>query len=236
MSKLKLWKFFIAPTFIALLTGGIIIVLSYSLSDNIGNWIASLWSFDFGAETVSALSTLIGGLFVLGIGIVLFKHIVMALSAPFMGPVSERIEQHLTGSNVKVDNSLKGMGKSLNRGIRINVRNLFMELLFVIPLLFMSIIPVIGLFTSFLILLVQSYYAGFGNMDYTLERHFSYKESISFVQKNRGLAYGNGLVYTLLLLIPIVGIIITLPLSTVASTVETLKRLDQQGKIKLLDG
>ena len=33
-----------------------------------------------------------------------------------------------------------------------------------------------------------------------------------------------------------IGIIITLPLSTVASTVETLRRLDQQGKIKLLDG
>ena len=31
------------------------------------------------------------------IGLILFKHIIMALSAPFMSPVSEKIEAHLTG-------------------------------------------------------------------------------------------------------------------------------------------
>src|SRR5690554_8052550 len=80
----------------------------------------------------------------------------------------------------------------------------------------------------FLLFLVQSYYAGFGNMDYTLERHFKYAESIQFVKKNRGLAIGNGIVFMLVLLIPVVGIILVLPLSVTAASTETLRVLENQ--------
>jgi len=72
---------------------------------------------------------------------------------------------------------------------------------------------------------VQSYYAGFGNMDYTLERHFKYSESIQFVRQNKGIAIGNGIVFMLMLLIPVVGIILVLPLSVTAASTETLKVL-----------
>ncbi|MFP2997857.1 EI24 domain-containing protein [Spongiivirga sp. MCCC 1A20706] len=233
IKKLKLAKYFIAPIMISVITGALIITLAYLLSESIGNWIAQIWVFDFGAETVSTISHIIGGLLVFALGLILFKHIVMALSAPFMSPVSEKIEKHMTGE-VYVDNSAKGVSKSLARGIRINVRNLFMEFLFVIPFVLLSFIPVIGLVFSFLVFLVQAYYAGFGCMDYTLERHYSYRESIPFVRKNRGLAYGNGAIFILLLLIPVLGVFIVLPLSTVASTTETLKRLEYEGKVKLI--
>ncbi len=235
ISKLKLWKYFVAPVLISILTGALIISLAFLFSESVGNLIASVWNFDWGAETVSVLSHWIGGLLVFALGIVIYKHIVMALSAPFMGPVSEKIEHHLTGKKPDTDNSAKGMWYSLSRGIRINVRNLLMEFLFIIPLLIIGLIPVIGIVSTFLIFLVQAYYAGFGNMDYTLERHLTYKQSIPFVRKNRGVAYGNGLVYMFLLLVPFVGIIITLPLSTVAATTQTLKPLQQLGKVELLD-
>ncbi|NER19080.1 EI24 domain-containing protein [Spongiivirga citrea] len=234
IKKLKLYKYFIAPVIISIITGGLILTLSYLLSETIGDWIARVWVFDFGAETVSTISHIIGGLLVFALGLILFKHIVMALSAPFMSPVSEKIEKHMTGE-VYVDNSAKGISKSLARAIRVNVRNLFMEFLFVIPLVLLSFIPVIGLVFSFLVFLVQAYYAGFGCMDYTLERHYNYKESVQFVRKNRGLAYGNGAVFMLMLLIPIVGVFIVLPLSTVASTTETVKRLAAHGKLKLIE-
>ena len=53
-------------------------------------------------------------------------------------------------------------------------------------------------------------------MDYTLERHLPYKESVDFIQKRRGFAIGNGIVFMLCLLIPFIGIIIVLPLSVTA--------------------
>ena len=62
-------------------------------------------------------------------------------------------------------------------------------------------------------------------MDYTLERYFPYKRSVEYVRAHRGIAIGNGIVFMLILLIPIVGILIVLPLSAVAATITTLREL-----------
>lgn len=228
LNTLRLWKYFTIPILISILTGLLIILSAYSFYESIGNKIALLWPFDWAKETVSDISHIIGALLILALGLVLFKHLIMAFSAPFMGPVSEKIEQHLRNDKpVKTANSLKSFSSALARGLKINIRNLIKEILFVIPLLILSLIPVIGILFSILIFLVQAYYAGFGNMDYTLERHFNYKESIAFVKNNRGLAIGNGIGFMLLLLIPVIGIIIVFPLSVVAATTATLKQLNQ---------
>lgn len=73
--------------------------------------------------------------------------------------------------------------------------------------------------------LVQAYYAGFGNMDFTLERHYQYKESIQFVKRNKGVAIGNGLVFILFLLVPFIGALLVLPLSVTAATLTTLPKI-----------
>ncbi len=72
---------------------------------------------------------------------------------------------------------------------------------------------------------MQSYYAGFGNLDFALERHYRYADSVRFVQRNRALALGNGAVF-MLLLFTFAGFLVALPLGTVAATIETVKRVD----------
>jgi len=62
-------------------------------------------------------------------------------------------------------------------------------------------------------------------MDYTLERHFNFKESIAFVKKNRGLAIGNGIVFMLILLIPFLGVILVFPFSVVSATKVTIREI-----------
>ena len=69
-------------------------------------------------------------------------------------------------------------------------------------------------------------------MDYTLERHFTYRESISFVKRNKGTALGNGIVFMAMLLIPVVGIILVLPLSVTAASSETVKLLQKDMLLK----
>jgi len=230
ISKLKLWKYFLVPIIISIITASIIGFTAYGLSDNIGAFIARIWPWDTGKETFTSISSFLGGATIILIGFILYKHIVMALSAPFMSPVSEKIETHLTGVQ-KHEHRITSFKEQLWRGIRINVRNLSKELLFTIPILIISFIPVIGIFTSLLLFLVQAYYAGFGNMDYTLERHYQYGESIKFVRKHRGIAIGNGIIFMLFLLIPILGIIIVLPLSVTAATLKTVDLLKAENEL-----
>jgi len=224
ISKLKLWKYFAIPILISIATAVLIGVEAYALSDNIGGFIAKIWIWDWGKETFTSISNFVGGVIVLVIGLILYKHIVMAFSAPFMSPVSEKIEKHFYGD---VSHKYRNTSNTqqLIRGLRINVRNLIRELLISIPILLLKFIPIVNIFSTLLLFSVQGYYAGFGNMDYTLERHLNYKESIEFVKRNKGFAIGNGLVFILFLLIPIIGIIFVLPLSVTAASTKTLKIL-----------
>jgi CysZ protein len=231
ISKLKLWKYFAIPIAISVITALIIGLSAYGLSDNIGRFIANVWPWDWGSDTFTSISTFIGWILILAIGLILYKHIVMAFSAPFMSPVSEKIEAHLTG--VERHNHRKTSFKEqLWRGIRINIRNLGKELLFTLPLLLLKFIPVVNILSTVLLFLLQAYYAGFGNMDYTLERHFKYRESINFVGRHKGIAIGNGIIFILFLLIPVVGVILVLPMSVTASSISTVKLLQNESTLK----
>jgi len=224
LNKLKLWKYFAIPILISVVTAILVFASAYFLSAVIGNQITSLWMFDWGKEVVLTISNFIGGAIIIVFGLIVYRHVVMAFSAPFMSPVSEKIEEYYLG-NVHTDAKFS---ITLARAISINARNLFKEILFIIPLFFLSLIPVIGIVFTGLIFLIQAYYAGFGNMDYTLERHYNYRDSIAFVKQHKGIAIGNGIVFMLLLMIPVIGIILVLPLSVVSATKETVKRVHQE--------
>ena len=225
ISRLKLWRFFLIPMLISVLIFLNIVLVSISFSDEIGLYISSFWSWDFGKETINTVSMILGGIILISIGLIVFKHLVMILSAPFMGPISKKIEDDFTGvtSQTQVSSPLTLMFRS----IKISSRNLFRELLLSIPILILGLIPFIGFFSLFLLFLMQAYFAGFGNMDYTLERHFSYQKSIQFVKANKGIAIGNGLVFMLFLLIPFVGVIFIIPFSVTSATIATVKIINQ---------
>ena len=231
ISKLKLWKYFVIPMLISLVVFSLLFFSAYSLSDNLGEWIASFWIWEFGKSTITYISTIIAAIIIFFIGALLFKHIIMALSSPFMSPVSEKIESYYTGEPaINITNAT--FSKQLVRSIRIGLRNLAKELIYTLPILLLKFIPVVNIFSTALLFLVQSYYAGVSNMDYTLERHFTYRESIAFIKKHRGLAIGNGIGFLLLLFIPIIGVILVLPLSVTSASVITVDLLfdDDEGE------
>ncbi len=226
ISKLNLWKYFAVPMLISFITALSIGFSAYGFSDDLGGLISSLWIWEWGASTIRTISDIAGALLIIALGFIAYKHIVMALSAPFMSPVSEKIEAHLY-ANVHQHRNTSNASQLL-RGLKINLRNLAWELLLSIPFLLLSLIPVVGVLATASLFLIQAYYAGFGNMDYTLERHFSYRESINFVKAHRGFATGNGIIFMLFLLIPFVGIILVLPISVTAASTTTLQLLKKQ--------
>jgi len=225
LNELNLWKYFKIPIVISFLLGITVIFASWSFSDDIGSFLSSAWGFSWGKQTIIAISNFIGGLIVFAIGIVIFKHALMIIAAPFMSPISEKIERHIYGIVKRPGSSLKAKASAFSRSIQLGIRNFVVELLWITPFFIFSFIPVIGSVFLLMIFLVQAYYAGFGNMDYTLERYFPYNRSVEYVRNHRGIAIGNGIVFMLILMIPIVGILVVLPLSAVAGTITTLREL-----------
>ena len=78
-----------------------------------------------------------------------------------------------------------------------------------------------------MIFLVQSYYAGFGNMDFFMERHLNNRDSRRFVSNNKGVAVANGAVFLLLILVPFVGVFVAPTFATIAATLSGIELLDE---------
>ncbi len=225
--ELRLWKYYLIPAFISLLIGGGIVWSAWSAAGTIASWLIAHYPWAWGAALVAKMAAIFSGLLIAAIGLILYKNLVMLLAGPFMSPLSEKVEKHLTGQKVSAPWNITRLIHDFIRGLRIAIRNIIRELLLTLLLLLIGLIPALSPFTSIGIFLVQSYFAGFGNMDYTLERHFDYRGSIAFVRNHKGLALGNGIVFMLLLLTGI-GFLIAPPWATVASTINTINTLDDE--------
>lgn len=220
----KLWGYFLVPGLLSLALGVGFIASAWFLSDNIGDWLTRWYTWDRGENLVERIGQVFGGLLVVALGLILYKVLVMILVGPFMSPLSERVEKYLDGYESPKVNPLR-LVRDMVRGIRVSIRNLVWELLLTILLLLLGLIPIFSPFTAIAIFLIQAYYAGFGNMDFTLERHFGYRDSIRFVKANKGIAIGNGIGFLLLLMTGI-GFFVAPPLGTIAATLSTVETLE----------
>lgn len=157
--------------------------------------------------------------------IFIYKYVVLIITSPIMSALSEKCEIKMMGSS-KNTQSIMMQIKSMARGLRLSVSNLSKEITLVILLLLCSFLPLIGLVTTALIFLVESYFAGFGNLDFFMERRFNVKESKRFIQEHKGLAIGNGAVFLGLIFIPIIGAFFAPTICTISGTISGLKRTE----------
>lgn len=224
--KMRLWKYVFIPVVISLLTGGFIFFGAFKAAGSLDGFLLEKYPFEFGHSVFEKIVHFSGSLVVVSVGFILYKNMIMVFSSPFMSILSEKVEKEMTGeTNFRVS---KGRFiTDLIRGIRIAIRNIFRELTLTGFLLLIGLIPGVAFISTPLILLVQGYYAGFGNMDFTLERHKGYRDSVRFVKRNRGIAIGNGIVFLGLLLLGI-GFLIAPSLGTIAATMGTVKQLEEK--------
>jgi len=223
-SELGLWKFAFVPSIMGLLFFGGVVLSALNFGDDLGTVMTSWYKWSWGAEFVATLANWIGGILMVVVGLLISKYVVMILAAPFMGPMSTKIEANKYPDKANLHNSNSG-ATGFIRGLRITFRNLFREIFFTFILLILGFaLPFLSPFTTMAIFIIQCYYAGYGNMDVTLERFYGVKESSRFVRRHAGLAMGNGIVFMFLLMIGI-GFLIAPPLATNAVTEDVLKRI-----------
>lgn len=223
--KHRLWIYFLAPGIISLLLGIAIIGTAWNVSDDAADWIMRFYPYEWGRKVLDWIVQAFSGILVLTLGFLLFRHLVMAISAPLMSFLSEKVEKIMKGDGGAPPISLPQILSDLIRGLTISLRNIIRELFFTFLVFLLGVfLPFLAPAVPILIFIIQAFYAGFGNMDFCLERHFRVRDSVRFVRQHKGLALGNGTVFLLLLLTGI-GFLFALPLGTVAATMQTVKRV-----------
>lgn len=224
----KLWKYFLVPSLISLLLGALVFSTAYYTGafffEKIDLWLQSdfFTRYKVIERIIQYLASFLSGALVLLPALFVFKYLVIIINGPFMSPLSEKVEEILLGS-VPSNPGIVKWGSSIVRGLRFNLSLLLRELFLSIAISILSL-PV-GILTPIILFLIQAYFAGRGNMDYVMERYFNYSESLQFSKSNKGVALGNGIPFLLFLYIPIIGFLLAPPLSTIAVTQETLKKI-----------
>ena len=165
-------------------------------------------------------------------------YLVLAILSPLLAIISEKTEKIVLGKTYPF--SLRQLLHDILRGILIIFRNLFYELFLNILLLIATLIPVlgqvIGILSPFILFGFSSYFYGFSFIDYNSERHkLSVKESVRYVRKNGGLALSNGGLFSLFMIIPVLGSLIAGIVAIIATVAATLAVLEINKKDETTD-
>jgi CysZ protein len=148
----------------------------------------------------------------------LFKYLFLILGSPLFAYLSEKTEAIIEGKDFPF--SFTQLMKDIARGIRIAFRNMLWQTLYMVCIFIVAFIPLVGWVTPLISLVVECYYLGFSMLDYSCERHkLSTTQSIGFIGKHKGLAIGNGLVFYLMHLLPVVGWILAPSYAVIAATI-----------------
>ncbi len=163
-------------------------------------------------------------------------YLVLAILSPLLAFISEKTEKIVLGKFYPF--SIQQLIHDIIRGILIIIRNLFYELFLNLLLIIATLIPfigqIIGIISPLILFGISSYFYGFSFIDYNSERHkLSVRESVAYVRKNGGLALSNGGVFSLFLMIPILGSLIAgiiAIVSTVSASLAVIEINQQNGK------
>ena len=186
---------------------------------NMGSW--EFWGAGFLSATIEVFLFIVVRILFFLVFAYIGGYIVIILLSPVFAFLSEKVETILTGNDFPF--SFKQLVKDVWRGIRLATRNLAIELLLTLVLFIISFIPVIGFFTSLTLFFISAYFYGFSFIDFSLERKkMTVKESIVFVKTNKGLAIGNGSVFSVVLFIPLVGVMLSSFISIISVTAATI--------------
>jgi len=196
--KLGLWKYLFLTGIISLIVLVVIITLGYGLASYI---LTFDWMIIFGEALVFA-AAIVSFIAVVALGILLFKHIVLIATAPWMGKVAEKVRLHVIGNSFELNFQYVNEGDRwtlIKRSLRLNTRLFSFEMLLTIPILILGLIPGVNFAMLIALVLVQSYFVGAGCLDFSLEERYDYRQSVAYINNNRWFTIGIGLGFVLLL-------------------------------------
>lgn len=148
----------------------------------------------------------------------LFKYLWLILGSPIHAYLSERTSAAIEGREFMLDRRL--LMRDMGRGVLLAMRNLLWQTVYIVSVLFLSLLPVLGWATPLLAFFMECHYFGFSMLDYGCERRgMSRQAGIEYVGRHKGLAIGNGLVFFLMHIVLGVGWVLAPSYAIVAATI-----------------
>ncbi len=220
----KLWKWIIIPGIVYALLFIVSIYFFGKTANNFIEWISlktgvKIWLDKNGTGLLRFLFAFAGimlWLIQMLFYFSLFKYIWLILGSPVFAYLSEKTDSII--GNAEFNFNSKQFIKDILRGVGIALRNSLWQSVYMISIILLSLIPVAGWLTPLLALLVEFYYYGFSMLDYSFERRkMNAPESIYFIGNHKGLAIGNGLMFYLMQIVPVIGWVLAPAYAVVAA-------------------
>ena len=156
----------------------------------------------------------------------LFKYLFLIVGSPLFAYLSEKTESIIEGKDYPFN--FKQLLIDVVRGVKLALRNTLWQTVYTVSLLILSFFPVVGWITPVITVFIECYYYGFSMLDYSCERHkLSPSESITYIGNHKGLAIGNGMVFYMMHLVPILGWVLAPSYAVVAATISLYHQKDE---------
>jgi len=221
LDKYRLWTILILPSFLSLFIAILIGILAWTTSDDILSYVIRRFPINDYDSQVGNFFEIIASIGIRGLTfffyLKLFRYLILILLSPVFVNVSNVLYGSIQAKNQKMN--IWSYCFCSFRGIKFAIRNFVLELLVTIILLIISLI-IFWIFplVPILILIVESYYFSIVLMDYRFEKDgLSMKEVIKNGRKMPGIPIGIGLIFNLILLIPLIGVVFGPVLALIAS-------------------
>ena len=147
----------------------------------------------------------------------LFKYIFLIIGSPVFAYLSEKTESIIEEKDFPF--SVNQLLIDIIRAVKIAMRNMLWQTVYVITILILSFIPLVGWIAPLVSLFIECYYLGFSMLDYSCERNkLSTQESILFIGRHKGLAIGNGMLFYMMHLVPVIGWLFAPSYAVIAAT------------------
>lgn len=152
----------------------------------------------------------------------MFKFIFLIVGSPVFSYLSEKTEAIL--ENDVTPFTITPLIGDVIRGTQIASRSALWQTVYCLSIFLVSAIPVLGWLTPFMAVLIECYYFGFSMLDYSMKRNnIRRTASIAFIGNHKGLAIGNGIVFYVMHLIPIIGWVLAPAYAVVAATLSLIE-------------
>jgi CysZ protein len=224
------WKWIWLPGIIYALFFAVCVYLFYTTSGNFSNYIIKhtyikewLQSNNQFLSFLFVTSAVMMYLLVLIFYFSLFRILCQLVCAPLFAYISRRTYTYAGGAIQTV--AIGALWKDVRR--LCTLRNTLWQTVYFIALIILSLVPVIGWVTPLAGLLTECHYSGYPMMDLACtRREKAIRPTTHFISLHKGLATGNGLVFYILVTIPVAGWIVAPVYAVVAATLTANKLVD----------